>query len=152
MENGIGLDNSRPHWAAALPIPVAAESRNENRGLNGAITGWHLAFRRWWGCVSASLSQLPRLHFRLGQRCGWRAMGTNFGMILINFASTCKGLKFFLISLLSDEHTMSCKNMNLLYSIHMYWTNFWQPTVHVKHRLRPNLSIIRDIVNLWKMF
>ena len=98
MANGIGLDNSRPHWAAALPIPVAAESRNENQGLNGAITGWHLAFRRWWGCVSASLSQLPRLHFRLCQRCGWRAMGTNFGMIWINFASTCKGLKFFLLA------------------------------------------------------
>ena len=24
--------------------------------------------------------------------------------------------------------TMPCKNMNILYSIRMYWTNFWQPT------------------------
>ena len=27
--------------------------------------------------------------------------------------------------------TMPRNNMNLYYSIRMYWTNFWQPTVHV---------------------
>ena len=27
--------------------------------------------------------------------------------------------------------TETRKNKNLSYSIHMYWTNFWRPTVHV---------------------
>ena len=30
------------------------------------------------------------------------------------------------------ENTLPRKNMNLLYSIRMYWTNFWHPTIHVK--------------------
>ena len=28
------------------------------------------------------------------------------------------------------ENTLPRKNMNLTYSKRMYWTNFWQPTVH----------------------
>ena len=31
--------------------------------------------------------------------------------------------------------TMPGKNMNLPYSIRMYWTNFWQPTVHVQQNI-----------------
>ena len=32
--------------------------------------------------------------------------------------------------------TLTRKNMNLLYSIRtMYWTNFWQPTVHVQQNI-----------------
>ena len=30
----------------------------------------------------------------------------------------------------TDRPTETRKNMNLPYSIHMYWTNFWQPTIH----------------------
>ena len=64
--------------------------------------------------------------------------------------------------------TETRKNMNLPYSIRMYWTNFWQPTVHAQqhiykswkltylrffwHLLRPNWSIIRGTVSLWKMY
>ena len=31
----------------------------------------------------------------------------------------------------SFRYTLTRKNMNLPYSIRMYWTNFWQPTVHI---------------------
>ena len=31
--------------------------------------------------------------------------------------------------------TMPRKNMNPLYSIRMYWTNFWQPTVYVPQNI-----------------
>ena len=31
-----------------------------------------------------------------------------------------------------EQTTMPRRNMNLLYSIRMYWTNFWQPTVQVQ--------------------
>ena len=69
--------------------------------------------------------------------------------------------------------TETRRNKNLPYSIRMYWTNFWQPTVHVEQNileknlivvgsshlyasfgtnLRPNWSFIRDTVSLWRMF
>ena len=35
--------------------------------------------------------------------------------------------------------TLPRKNMNLPYSIRMYWTNFWQPTVHVQIIFLKNL-------------
>ena len=74
---------------------------------------------------------------------------------------------------ISYVYTMSSKNMNLSYSIRMYWTNIWQSNVYVQwnmfkknsyrswyltslaflwHLLRSNWSIIRGIVSLWKMF
>ena len=34
-----------------------------------------------------------------------------------------------------SRYTLPRKNMNLPYSIRMYWTNFWQPTVHVKQNI-----------------
>ena len=73
----------------------------------------------------------------------------------------------------SKKYTETRKNMNLPYSIRMYWTDFWQPTaVHVqqnifettlrevgsshlrffKHLLCPNCSIIRGTAVLWKMY
>ena len=64
--------------------------------------------------------------------------------------------------------TMPRKYMNLPYSIHKTWTNFWQPTKYFCkksyrswqltslrffwHLLRPNWSIIRGAVSLWSMF
>ena len=33
------------------------------------------------------------------------------------------------------HYTLTRKNMNLPYSIRMYWTNFWQPTDHVQHNI-----------------
>ena len=32
-------------------------------------------------------------------------------------------------------YTLTRKNMNLPYSIRMYWTNSWQPTVHVQQTI-----------------
>ena len=32
-------------------------------------------------------------------------------------------------------HTLPRKNMNLLYSISMYWTSFWQPTVQAQQNI-----------------
>ena len=40
------------------------------------------------------------------------------------YQSSTVGILFF-------EPTLPSKNMNLPYSICMYWTNFWQSTVHV---------------------
>ena len=33
------------------------------------------------------------------------------------------------------SHTETRKNMNLPYSTFMYWTNFWQPTVHIQQNI-----------------
>ena len=42
--------------------------------------------------------------------------------------------------LFSLEYTMPRKNINLSYSIRMYWTNFWQPTVLVQQKLEKLLQ------------
>ena len=53
--------------------------------------------------------------------------------------------------------TIPRKNMNLPYSIRMYWTNFWQLSFISKYFcsfwqiLRPNWSTIRGTVSLWSM-
>ena len=41
-------------------------------------------------------------------------------------------LKTDFIGKKKDHPTLTRKNMNLPYSIRMYWNNFWQLTVHVK--------------------
>ena len=72
-----------------------------------------------------------------------------------------------------DRNTDLMKINRPGYNIRMYWTNFWQPAIHVQqnifeksrievyilhlyasfwHLLRPNRSIIRCIVSLWNMF
>ena len=66
-------------------------------------------------------------------------------------------------------YTLTRKNMNLPYSLRMYWTNFWQPTVFLRqnifeinsyrswqltffrcfwHLLRPHWPIIRSTMRL----
>ena len=40
-----------------------------------------------------------------------------------------------MINSLEGKTTLTRKNMNLPYSIPMYWTNFWQPTVHVHQNI-----------------
>ena len=37
--------------------------------------------------------------------------------------------------------TLPRKNMNLPSSIRMYWTNFWQPTIHVQQDIFEKTSI-----------
>ena len=77
------------------------------------------------------------------------------------------------ISTRISQPSLPRKNMNLHYSIFLFWTNFWQPTVHVQKNifeknlikaysphlyasfgtfLRPNCSIIRNTVSIWSMF
>ena len=38
-------------------------------------------------------------------------------------------------------YTESRKKRNLVYSIHMYWTNFWRPTIHVQQNIFVKTSI-----------
>ena len=64
---------------------------------------------------------------------------------IINHCVQCNN-QFSQVRLLILWSTMPSKNMNLPYSIHMYWTNIWQPTVHVCHSvlealLKPRFKI-----------
>ena len=61
---------------------------------------------------------------------------TNFLRKVFNYTlSFISSLNFELWLLVYLASTMPRKNMNLLYSIRMYWTNFWQPTFHVQQNI-----------------
>ena len=55
--------------------------------------------------------------------------------ILVLNRLTLKNWFFFRDVMTKIWYTLPSKKMNLLYSILMYWTNFWQPTIHVQQNI-----------------
>ena len=64
----------------------------------------------------------------------------------MHYASNNKLGKLFRIPMLPRE------NINLPYSIRMYWMNFWQPTVHVQQNIFEKTLKEVGSLYLWASF
>ena len=101
----------------------------------------------------------------------FKIVGNGNSVQYLLFVKSTKDFRSFLEIWLhwsGSRNTLTRKNMNLPYFIRMYWTNFWQPTVHVQqnvyektlievgsffwHLFRSNWTIFGGTVSLWKMF
>ena len=72
--------------------------------------------------------------------------------ILVLNRLTLKNWFFFRDVMTKIWYTLPSKKMNLLYSILMYWTNFWQPTIHVQQNICEKTLIKVGSSNLYAPF